>query len=134
MSASRLPTTFKLTQSNSIVGTMFVATIVMSDLAVNDIIRIPSAYYSLVQSDCSANCVCNSNGNVMVQGINNNGTNLTLLTVNLYNVGYVGSSAINLTVYDGSGIFSKQSTIATISTQSMNALSINGSQANPYFT
>jgi hypothetical protein len=49
-------------------------------------------------------------------------------------VGYVGSVSINVTVYDGSGIFSKQTTTATIATQTMNTLLLTGSQTNPYFT
>lgn len=77
--------------------------------------------------------ICKPGGFVQVKIINNYGTSLTKFTINLINNGYVSVSSFSLVVYDSSGIFMKQTIIASIQTQVTNVLSVTGSQSNPYY-
>lgn len=107
---------------------------VISDLKVNDIIKIPSAYYALAQTDCSTNCLCSSNGKIVIQSTNNYGTGLTKISANLINNGYISSASFDLFHYDPTGIFYKQYKTVIINTQVLNVLNITATQTNPYYT
>lgn len=123
--------TFNFSQSNAVVGRIFTGTFTISDLLSNDIIRVPSQYYALDQGNCSNNAVCLSNASVRVTSANLSGP--TVLTFNLVNNGFLSVSTFNLSVFDPSGVFIKQTRTMSINTQTMNVINITGSQTDPYF-
>jgi hypothetical protein len=106
----------------------------MSDLKANDIISIPNKYYALIQSDCSINCICGSNGRVIVNSVNNYGSSLTKIAVNLVNLGYVYAENFDIYTLTQDGLYMKQTTTVTLRTQVTNILNISATQTNPYFT
>lgn len=124
---------FSMNQSNYVVGRTFRADMIISDLKVNDVVKLPSSHYALAQPDCSSNCQCGPNGNIIVNSVNNYGNGVTALSVNLQNLGYISSTSFNITVYTTNGIFMKQTRAITIRTQVTNVLNISASQNNPYF-
>lgn len=124
---------FSLNQSNSIVGKSFKATIIASSIKQNDILKIPTSSYSISQPDCGSNTLCGSNGDIQVINANNYGTDLTIITVNLLNAGYITTINFNITVYSQDGIYKKQTVMTAIRTTITNILNISSSQSNPYY-
>ncbi len=106
----------------------------MSDLKANDIISMPNKYYALIQSDCSSNCICGTNGRVIVNSVNNYESSLTKITVNLVNLGYVSVENFDINILTQDGLYMKQTTAVTLRTQVTNILNISATQNNPYFT
>lgn len=126
-------TIFSINQSNNIVGTTFRADMLLSDLKPTDVIKFPTSNYAIAQPNCSSNCQCGPDGNVVVNSVNNYGSGVTIISVNLLNLGYVSTVSFNITVYASGAIFMKQTKLITIRTQVTNVLNVTGSQSNPYF-
>lgn len=124
---------FDVSQSNVVVGRICRADMIVSDLKVGDVVKIPAEYYALTQADCSSNCVCGSNGNVVVNAVNNYQGTLTKISVNLMNNKYISVSTFNITILTPDSIFLKQTKSISLTTQLTNTLSITATQSNPYY-
>lgn len=134
MSTARDINVYSFTQSNAVVGRVFKGTFILSDLKINDVVKVPTAYYSISQGDCSSNCVCGPNGIIKVTQVNNYGSNVTQLSMNLINNGYISTSAFSINVYEDTGVFIKQTKLVSIRTTDTNILNVSASQTNPYYT
>jgi len=77
-------------------------------LKVGDVVRFPAAVYAINQTACSNNCACGPNGDVVINSVNNFGTGLTKISVNLINVGYISTNTFNVTILSSGGVFTKQ--------------------------
>jgi hypothetical protein len=127
-----------ITQSNKQVYSIFAANMILSDLSAGDKLILTANYnyfYPSNQTDCTKDiAICSLNSIIIIILPNNyDSTNsLTSLTVNLVNIGYIGNYAINLTVYDNSQTYRKQSSIYTLSTTIPNIINIEMTQNNPY--
>ena len=120
-------------QSNQIVYSSAIATITLSDLQSNDKIVLTgySGFYESVQANCSLSVVsCGASGIVTVL----NGTSLITFEINMRNLGYVGQAQLNITSYDSSQTFAKQSSNVTLFFTTPNVINITASQTNPYLS
>jgi hypothetical protein len=124
--------TATVTQSNQIVYAPAIATITLSDLQINDriVLTAYSGFYESVQANCSSGIVsCGASG---VLTVLNATASLTTFTVSMRNLGYVGQAQLNITSYDSTQTFAKQTSTVAVSSSTPNAISITAKQTNPY--
>lgn len=121
-------------QSNQIVYALAIATITLSDLQINDriVLTAYSGFYESLQANCSSDIVtCGASGALTVM---NATASLITFRVNMRNLGYVGQTQLNITSFDSTQTFAKQSSNVTLSSNTPNTITITANQTNPYLS
>ena len=114
----------------------FTASLTISDLAIGDSIRLStpfSYFYDSNQTNCSTSvATCATSALLTVLAIDNAGTSLTSLAVQLINQAYLGSYSLDVSVYDSLNVYGKQTGTATLGVTTLNQLLVSATQTNPY--
>lgn len=61
--------------------------------------KIPVDFYGGAQGNCSSNVECRVLGSVKMLSIDNEGLGLTSFTLDMVNLGYIGSKNLAISVY-----------------------------------
>lgn len=126
--------TATLTQSNQIVYANAIASITLDQVSTGDRIVFISPYnffYSSNQTSCSSNVICSSSAVVTLSNVTSDST--VTFSFNIRNFGYIGQSMINVSSYDNSQLFMKQSSLVPLIVSTPNIINITANQSNPYF-
>lgn len=126
--------TVTVIQSNQVVYAPAIATFTLSDLQVDDkiVLTAYTGFYENVQTNCTSGIVsCGASG---VLTVLNASSALTTFQVNIRNLGYFGQSRLNITSYDSTRTFAKQSSVVDLNTDKLNAIIITANQTNPYLS
>lgn len=135
LSKAKTFNTATLTQSNQVVYNNAIATLTLDQVSSGDKIVFNSPYsyfYSSNQTSCSSNVICSSSGVITLSNVSNDST--ATLSFNFRNFGYVGQSLINISSYDSSQLFMKQSSLIPLIVSTPNFINITANQSNPYFS
>ena len=127
--------TATLSQSNQVVYNNAIATLTVDQVSSGDKIVLISPYsffYSSNQTSCSSNVICSSSGVITLSNVTSDST--ATFTFNIRNFGYVGQVSINVSSYDSSQLFMKQSSLVPLITTTPNSINITANQSNPYFS
>ena len=127
--------TITLSQNSQIAYMNAIATMTLDQVSSGDKIVFISPYsffYINNQTNCSSNVICSSSGVITLANVTSDST--VTFTFNIRNFGYVGQASINVSSYDSSQLFMKQSSLISLITTTPNSINITANQSNPYFS
>ena len=120
-----------LVPSSQVVYAPNIATLTLSGLSNGDkiVLNAYAGFYQNSQQNCSSNVLsCGLAGVLTVL----NASDPTVFTINIQNLGFVGSSQVNITSYDSTQSFAKLSSLVTVTVTTPNEITIIANQTNPY--
>lgn len=126
--------TATLIQNNQIVYSNAMATVTLDQVSSGDKIVLVSPYsyfYQNNQTSCSPNVICSSSGVITLVNVTADST--ATFTFNMRNFEYVGQISINISSYDSSQLFMKQSSLIPLIVSTPNSINIAANQSNPFF-